>query len=887
MNQKTTRSETHESPSMRLPEGLKKQLLEYRQKVWQSKAAESLAVALACIGCAWLAVFLLDRWSDSPGWVRAIALTVALMGVAWVPFSLYRWVWRRRSLAQVTRLICRRLPGAGDRLLGALDLVDDTEEQARSPVLCKAAVDQVAEEAAHWDLNRGLPDAKNRLRWTQTTVLAGLILVGALCAPAAVGNAWVRLLLPWGDTPRYTFAALENVEPSFVVAHGEPFSYRVALRETTRWRPGAGTLTVGKQSVLTAERNGDAFVFQVPAQIDDVPMELSIGDARRSISLVPTLRPELESVVADVSLPGYLQREGVNQHDVRGGSLSLVKGSQFTLDAKGNRKLHHATVDGSTQKVDGAHFSSELNIVRDNREIEIAWKDHLGLAGKEPFRLAVTAADDRVPNLSITGMHRQAVVLVSEQIKFEMQSRDDFGVQELGMQWQGFRYDGSPSETKGTLVLAAGAPDREVLNASGTFQADALGIEPQAIELRIYAKDYFPDREPALSAPFLIYVLSPDDHAIWLTEQLNKWHRRALEVRDRELQLYAENERIRELPEEALDDPETRKQIQDQANAEKSNGRKLAGLTHAGEEIIQNAMKNPEFGVGHLEKWAEMLQVLKDISANRMPSVADLLSDAAEAPKVASDTPPKEPPPIAGQNRMPGGKPGEEESDDPEQPSPPPVPQIVDGESSEEKPESGDVAEAAGKKPSSPLMRLPVTTLMGKPKGGDACPAEESMDEAVEEQKDLLAEFEKVADELNSILANLEGSTLVKRLKAASRKQFALGGSISELIETTFGSLPTTDTRQAFQPIVEEEDHAVIEISYIMDDMQAYFDRRPFARFNNVLTEMRDVDVLGSLRKLSDELPSETGVSLAQVEYWGDTMDRWAEDLVDPAKGGT
>ena len=40
-------------------------------------------------------------------------------------------------------------------------------------------------------------------------------------------------------------------------------------------------------------------------------------------------------------------------------------------------------------------------------------------------------------------------------------------------------------------------------------------------------------------------------------------------------------------------------------------------------------MRNPEIGVGHLERWAEMLQILKDISGNRMPSVADLLKQAS------------------------------------------------------------------------------------------------------------------------------------------------------------------------------------------------------------------------------------------------------------------
>jgi hypothetical protein len=29
------------------------------------------------------------------------------------------------------------------------------------------------------------------------------------------------------------------------------------------------------------------------------------------------------------------------------------------------------------------------------------------------------------------------------------------------------------------------------------------------------------------------------------------------------------------------------------------------------------------------------------------------------------------------------------------------------------------------------------------------------------------------------------------------------------------------------------------------------------------------------------------GLSIAQAEFWSDTLDRWAEDLVDPASGGT
>ena len=72
-----------------------------------------------------------------------------------------------------------------------------------------------------------------------------------------------------------------------------------------------------------------------------------------------------------------------------------------------------------------------------------------------------------------------------------------------------------------------------------------------------------------------------------------------------------------------------------------------------------------------------------------------------------------------------------------------------------------------------------------------------------------------------------------------------------------------------------------------MDDMQAYFERRRFVQFKAVLDDMLKQDVIGNLRQLGDDLRKEVGLSMAQCEYWSDTLDRWAEDLVEPASGGT
>src|SRR5690606_40610301 len=127
-----------------------------------------------------------------------------------------------------------------------------------------------------------------------------------------------------------------------------------------------------------------------------------------------------------------------------------------------------------------------------------------------------------------------------------------------------------------------------------------------------------------------------------------------------------------------------------------------------------------------------------------------------------------------------GGQPSTSKEDPKKTPV---VPQIVDRESSQQPNEPGELGEPQEKKPGNPTLRLPGTTLVGKSGAKPPSPPAEKLDEAVEAQQDLLAEFEKVANELNEVLANLEGSTLVKRLKAASRQQYAVAGRIADHID--------------------------------------------------------------------------------------------------------
>ena len=875
------------SNGLKLPESLQTQLRAFRRRVWTIKSIEAACGAIFGVVLSYLAVFALDRVIDTPSSVRMAIFLVAVSVCAFVPVYLHRWIWRHRRLEQLARLVSRTLPLIGDQLLGIIELVRSESEQKRSRALVAAAIVQVADETGRRDLQSAVPNPRHRF-WAWMAGVPTAVAVLMLCLfPAAAANAWARFVAPWQPIPRYTFTAIEPLPERLVVAHGEPVTISVRLLETSQSKPARGTVQLGSQIPVTGELNADRYEFALPAQISSGWLQLRIGDATQRVRVEPMLRPEISTVVADVRLPEYLQRPQSLHKDVRGGTVSLVHGSSVTFTVTANRNLSSASIDGQPATATAANVTSVPTKVDASRKMVFQWQDEFGLGGLEPFTVSITARDDEAPSLSCEDLPRQKVVLDSETLTFKVHAQDDFGIRVVGIEWQGADKTVVSKIAKGERILAAGAHDKELLDLAGTFCAKTLDIEPQPLNVRLFVEDYFPGRTRVYSPTYLLYVLNADQHSIWITEQLSKWHRQSLEVRDREMQLHHTNQELRLLSPEELDSPDNRHRIEAQSAAERANGRRLSGLVNSGEELVRQAMRNPEFGVGHLEKWAEMLQILKDISGNRMPNVADLLKQASQAPAVAQ-SPPTKPAPGAGQiqdTRSGTGKP-------PESKPQPPVPTVVDRESSQQPLKKDDGKEEdPGKSNSKPRLTLPVTTIASpgkKPPSAPAPPAAGTLDEAVAAQQDLLAEFDKIAEELNKVLANLEGSTLVKRLKAASRQQYVIAGKINDQIGGTFGQRGKAGG--AAKPVLEEvsklETKSSLDLSNIMDDMQAYFERRRFQRFKTVLDEMREQDAIGSLRQLSDDVRVETGLSMAQAEFWSDTMDRWADDLVDPASCG-
>jgi hypothetical protein len=877
------------SDRLQLPETLEDQLYQFRKRVWSIKMIEAGAGALFGVLVAFLALFALDRIWETPVWARCGLFAVAIVSCAAIPLAAHRWIWRNRRLEQLARLLSRKHPGVGDQLLGIIELVRNDFEQARSRTLCVAAIQQVAQDAEKRDFRDAVPHPRHRLWIAVAAVPVIVVLVLLALFPAAGANAWARLLGPWLATPRYTFAAVEPLAERIVVAHGEPFSLGLKLKPQTITRPQEGFAQLRGQPPVTAALADGGYKFDMPPQIAPEALALSIGDWRQRVRIEPLARPELTAAIAEISLPEYLGLPKLQTKDVRGGVLAPVNGSRVRFLATASRELAHFAIDGREETPNGNAAASPPIRVQGTSKVEFRWQDRFGLTGQQPFTLSIMGREDEAPTLSCDGLPRQKVVLDSETLTFKVRAQDDFGVKRVGLEWAGVPEPTVLRPAKGERILAAGGNDKENLELTGTFSAKSLDIEPQVVQAKVFVEDYLPGRPRVYSPTYVLYVLNPAQHAIWLTEQLTKWHRQSLDVRDREMQLFETNKQLRAMSPQELDRPETRRRIESQANAEWANGRRLSHLVATGEDLVRQAARNPEFGVGHLEKWAEMLQILKDIAGNRMPSVADLLKQASQA-TAATPSGSKNKSAMTGQIRS--VAPGTPGSKPPAKQKPSGIPSVVDQESTQNSPSDKKTNPPASgsKSQSRPHLGLVTTTLLGKGGSGDQPTAAKKMDEAVKKQQDLLAEFAKVADEMKKILAELEGSTLVKRLKAAARFQYAMAGRLGEQVPESFGVKVdelSISAGAALAEVSEQESKGIEKVSLIMDDMEAYFDRHRYVKIKSVLDDMRKQDVIGNLRQLSTDLKTEKGLSIAQCEYWSDTLDRWAEDLVDPACNGS
>ncbi|MDA7882140.1 GtrA family protein, partial [Akkermansiaceae bacterium] len=204
-----TSPSAHQAP---IPEELQKQLTEFQRHLWRVKITEAILAGIFGLMVSFLAVFLLERLFPMPPLARfGILIAGTSLSAVFAPLMVRRWVFGHRREEQLARLIAKKFPKIGDRLLGIVELQDQSESrETLSPELRAAAMEHVARQAAKWDMTEALPNSRHRKLALGVAFAALATIVGFIVAPKAGSNALVRWALPFTKTEHYTFTQFDT-----------------------------------------------------------------------------------------------------------------------------------------------------------------------------------------------------------------------------------------------------------------------------------------------------------------------------------------------------------------------------------------------------------------------------------------------------------------------------------------------------------------------------------------------------------------------------------------------------------------------------------------------------------------------------------------------------
>ncbi|MEX1114842.1 MAG: hypothetical protein WEB53_06305 [Akkermansiaceae bacterium] len=780
------------------------------------------AIAAGVIGLlfSFLLVYGLDRIFQTPGVVR---LGILLGGVSlfavFAPYWLHRWVWRQRRETQLARLIAKRYPGLGDRLLGVIELQDqEGNADTLSPRLREAAMEAVAAEAGRRKLDDALPPQRHR-RWA----LAALALTAASAAtfaftPRAGFNALQRWLMPLSKTERYTFTKLQNPPSYRAVAFGEAFEIKLRLAKESEQRPPVADGRYGLQAGVNAPLEKDTYRFTFPGQQDPGTVVFSVGDLRHEMRVEPVPRPGIESVAAVVTSPAYL---GIPEKTVslNTGVLSAVEGSKVRLDLTTSRPFAAASFGPSRRQVieEGKDTDTYqpitgtldikgviaqtplIDVGAVSFEMPFEWTDKLGLTGEPGFRVRIDAQRDAAPTVYLQGIDRQKVMLPEETVDFEVLAEDDFGIRQTGIEWSGeFTRPTDERPAKGDLKLADGSSEARRVLQTASFSPAAFGITPQKITLRGYTEDYFPERGRVYSEPVILYVLTRDEHAQMLKSRFDRNITEFEDLARRELELLDENERIERLSGEELQKDETKSRLEAQEQAEAETKRRMDDLTQRMENLMKDATRNGDIEKDTLKKMAESLKSMQELSQQDVPKVQEKLGDS-QAP-----------------------------SNTPEQ-------------------------------------------------------SKKDMAEAVEQQKKVVEKMQNAIDKANEANRQFEAGTFVNRLKKAAGEQNGIASSLIEAFDRILGAksakLDPSDQRRLNEATGQQMNTAS-DVRWIQEDLGHYFARTKTASFKEILDEMKSSSIDIELEEIRALLAANKSYTATEgAKKWADKLTAWAKKL--------
>lgn len=832
-----------------IPKELKKQLAEFQRQLWRTKIVEAILAGFFGLIISFLVVFVLDRFIATPPLARlGILIAGTSLFAIFAPLMMRRWIYGHRKEGQLARLISKKFPKLGDRLLGVVELQDQKEShKTLSPELRAAAMAHVARQVGKKDMGEALPISHYKMLGLGVALGALCVILGFSFAPKAGSNALKRWLLPLSGTERYTFTQLDlsGLPNPYTVPYDEPFVIIVPLKEETDDRPAIAAARYGLQDWLETDLSEKGYRFEFQGQQSSDVLTLRVGDALHRIRIEPEIRPELTALDAKVTLPAYLQLE-TKTIDIRSGTLSALAGSKIELEGTFSRDLKSATGTVSALPPDDEVVSTfeeaseteteqpaplpdptplELTIFEDRItsspielgefrvEIPLQWTDVKGLESSTSFNLKIQTAHDQAPLVYTQGIERQIVILAGETLEFEVLTEDDYGIQEIGLMWQGeFTKPTDESPASGELLLKQGSPSNSRLSELAIFSPKTHGIVPQKLTLVGYAQDFKPERERSLSEPIIIYILTEDEHAQLLKQRFDRLIGELEDAARREQNNLDTNERLDQLNKpEDLQNEENKEKLAQQEDAEDQNAEKMEEITKKMEELFKDAARNKSIEKETMKKMADSLQNMKELAKQDLPEIEKKLNESQ------------------------------------------------DNKSTPEK-------------------------------------AKQDLQEAIEKQKEALKKMQETIKKANEANNNFEASTFINRLKRAASDEDGISNKLvssmtgqnsesKKAATPLLGAAAESDTfdpvfRRMIEMLGTQQRRTGSDVNWIQEDLANFYARTQKEIHKEIVDDMKKSEISLKLEGLQTRISKNRSFTAAlEAKKWGAQLREWAKKL--------
>lgn len=846
-----------------LPEDLRKQLADFQRTLWRIKITEAILAGVFGLIFSFLIVFAIERQFELSSLVRLLILIAGTsLSAVFAPYWVRRWVYGHRREEQLARLIAKKFPRLGDRLLGIVELqAQDETRESLSPELRAAAMIHVANQAAQRDMTQALPYSRHKKLALAVTLGLAAIVFGFSIAPKAGENAFKRWLMPLSDTEHYTYTQFDvsRMPSPKIVALGEDFDFEAPLKEESDRKPAAARARWGQGEWMTAPLDEDGtYRFQFTKQEAQGIITVEAGDAQHQIRVEPQVRPESNGFKGLVTLPAYLELPP-REVSIRTGSLTTVEGSSVVLEGTFSRELAAARAQLRPEKIEEEALSenapldagspedldapateeaaaktegivlvempeprdldlkvsgntittSAIELGRFHAKVPVTWTDVNGLAGSTSFTVQLKTAPDMPPSCYTQGIDRLVLLPEGQTLEFQIHAEDDFGLKEIGLSWTGeFTVPTEGEPAQGSQVFKKGTPSSSQLSETIIFSPEAYGISPQRIFLSAYTLDYRPGSERVYSDPVTIYLMTKEEEAQVIQQKFDEVIGELEEAVRREIENLDNNERLdREKSADELQDEDSRDRLAESEGKESENKEKMEDITKKMEDIFKQAAQNGEIDPKTMKKMADALQDMKEMAEADLPEVEKKLQDAQET----NSTPEK---------------------------------------------------------------------------------TEQDLKDAIEKQKELVEKMKETIQKANQAKENFEASTFINRLKKAASDQSAIAAS---LVATFLNKDPEDFLPSGSAPGTDDSDPAhervLVEVSgrqstltndvrWIIEDLERFFARTQKPIHKELVDEMADSLIGEKLEELGEKITKNHIHSSTRLsKKWSDQLKAWAQKL--------